>query len=137
MHIARDLMTADPAAIRASDRVRDAVQILQALDIRHLPVVNSERELVGMLSDRDLRSLSLPLIVDRDWVGTIQTALDARVSTLMTSNALSVDMEADASEVIELMLEHKIGAVPVVDSDNKLVGIISYIDVLRELQLDE
>jgi acetoin utilization protein AcuB len=136
MFIARDLMTSDPVAVRASDKVRDAVQILQALEIRHLPVVNGERELVGILSDRDLRGLSLPVVFDEEWAVTIQTALDAPVSTLMTGDALSVHLEADASEVIELMLEQRIGAVPVVDGDNRLVGIISYVDVLRELPIE-
>ena len=133
MLIARDLMTADPVAVRATDTVRDAVQLFQALEVRHLPVVNAQRELVGMLSDRDLRGLALPVVIDHQWVGAIQTALESRVATLMSSDPLSVAVDADAAEIVDLMLEQRIGAVPVVDADQKLVGIVSYVDVLREL----
>ena len=126
-------MTGNPVAVLATVRVSEAVQIFQALDVRHLPVVNEQRELIGMLSDRDLRAFSLPHLIDSEWLGTIQTALDARVATLMSSEPLSVDSEADIAEVVDLILENKIGAVPVIDADNKLVGIVSYVDVLRQL----
>lgn len=136
MRTARDLMTENPVAVRASARVRDAVEILQTLDIRHLPVVNEAQELIGMLSDRDLRSLTVPQLVNSDWVGNLQTALDARVSTVMNGDVLSVETSAEAGEIVELMLDFKVGAVPVVDADGKLAGIVSYMDVLREIPVD-
>lgn len=131
MSIARELMTDAPATVRPTWTVRQAVRLLQTLDVRHLPVVNESRELVGMISDRDLRSLSVPAIVGTELVGSVETALDAPVSSLMTGDALSVEQEAEASEIVALMLEHRIGAVPVTDADGTLVGIVSYIDVLR------
>ena len=54
----------------------------------------------------------------------------------MTGSVLSVDSEAPLTDAVELMLEHKIGAVPVVDADGKLVGIVSYMDVLRVFMAD-
>jgi CBS domain-containing protein len=131
MFTARDLMTPNPIAVSAAARVSEAVQIFQTLDIRHLPVVNEVHELIGVLSDRDLRALSIPDLVDSEWIGVIQTALDARVATLMSSSTVSVDLDTEASEITELMLEHRIGAVPVVDGDGRLAGIVSYVDLLR------
>ena len=90
-----------------------------------------------MLSDRDLRSLSFPMFVGSEYAGDMRRALDAKVSELMSSDVLSVEVEANVSEAVELMLEHKIGAVPVVDADGVLVGIVSYMDVLRALPLDD
>ena len=133
MTTAQELMTENPTAVRESARVREAVALFQDLDVRHLPVINAERELVGMLSDRDLRSLAVPQVVDGEWIGAIQTALDARVSTLMSSDAIAVTVDAAARELIDLMLEHKIGALPVVDAEGVLVGIVSYVDLLRAL----
>jgi acetoin utilization protein AcuB len=53
----------------------------------------------------------------------------------MSSDVIFVDVEADLAEVVELMLEHKVGAIPVVRSDSREVaGIISYIDVLRAVR---
>jgi acetoin utilization protein AcuB len=133
---ARDLMTEAPVSVRPMSTVRRAVETLQTLDIRHLPVVNEENELVGMLSDRDIRALSVPYFVGAEHGGQLRTALDATVASIMTSDVLSVDAEADIAEVVDLMLDNKIGAVPVTDADGTLIGIISYIDVLRAVALE-
>ena len=137
MYTARDLMTPDPIVVRETATVSEAVRIFQALEIRHLPVVNVRHELVGMLSDRDLRAFTIPDMIDGEWVGTIHLALEARVATLMSSDPLSVPLEADAAEIIDLMLDNKIGAVPVVDADGRIVGIVSYVDLLRVLPADD
>lgn len=136
MLVASELMTENPQTIRATAKVARAVELLQTLDIRHLPVVDEEGVLVGMLSDRDLRGLQIPYFVSGEYAGNLQTALEAKVSSLMSSDVISVDSEADAAEIVDLMLDNKIGAVPVVDADGLLVGIISYIDVLRALSLE-
>jgi len=136
MTTAQDLMTEDPVTISTYSTVREAARLLQTLDIRHLPVVDEEGALVGMLSDRDLRGLAIPQVAGSDYAGDIQLGLDARVATLMNSDVLAVEAEDDVSEVVELMLDNKVGAVPVVDGDGALVGIVSYMDVLREIPLN-
>ncbi len=136
MKTARDLMTEAPATVLPTSTVRKAVEMLQTLDVRHLPVVNEDRELVGMLSDRDLRALSIPYFVGPEHVGSLRTALDSGVASFMNSDVLSVEADADAAEVVDLMLDHKIGAVPVTDADGTLVGIISYMDILRAVPLE-
>jgi acetoin utilization protein AcuB len=120
---ARELMTKKPTFIAEKARIREAVDILQSMEIRHLPVVNDDREVVGMLSDRDLREVR-------------SESLDSRVTDIMSSNVFSVEEEDDIEDAVELMLENKIGAVPVVDGDGALVGIISYVDVLRAAHFD-
>jgi acetoin utilization protein AcuB len=137
MKTAHDLMTEDPITISLMAKVREAVRLLQTLDVRHLPVVDENGTLVGMLSDRDLRGLSFPQVIGDEYAGAIQTTLDAPIASIMSSDVVSVDVEADAAEIIDLMLDLKIGAVPVVDNDQTLVGIVSYIDVLREIPVDE
>jgi acetoin utilization protein AcuB len=134
---AHDVMTEDPATISLTATVGDAVRLLQTLDVRHLPVVDDEGTLVGMLSDRDLRGLAFPQVSGEEYLGEIQTALEAPVSTLMSSDVVAVEVEDDVSLIIELMLDHKIGAVPVVDTDDSLVGIVSYVDLLRQLSPDD
>jgi acetoin utilization protein AcuB len=126
-------MTEDPVTVTASSTVGEAIQILQELNVRHIPVVNQSNELVGMLSDRDLRAVSVPRTIDEEWLGELRIALETPVARVMSSNVVTVQEEASMPEVIELMLDNKIGAVPVVDADSALVGIISYIDLLREL----
>lgn len=119
---ASDLMTEDPMTLPVTAKVKDAVAILQTLEFRHIPIVGSANELLGMVSDRDLRSARA-------------ADLEARIVEIMSADVMSVGPEADATEVIDLMVDTRVGAVPVVDQDGgALVGIISYIDVLRQLR---
>lgn len=126
--LAVDLMTEDPRIIRAGASVADAMEVLEQLDIRHLPVTDDDGNLIGMLSDRDLR----PLLGERDEEDPVRRARTL-VSDLMTGNVVSVTTDTEIGEIIELMLDNKIGAVPVVDGEGHVVGIVSYVDILRTL----
>lgn len=134
--LVRDLMTSDPATIVVTARVRDAVERLQALEVRHLPVVDEAGELVGMLSDRDLRDLAVALLDPDAADSSSVRKLNAPIGDVMSGGVQSVIQESDAREVAELIVEHRIGAVPVTDGEGQLVGIVSYIDLLREASFD-
>lgn len=125
-----EIMTREPETIRPNNTVAEALRKLRALDVRHLPVVNEDHELVGMISDRDLRGVPTEMEV----AGHQTVPLDTMVSTLMSSDVLSVELETPLSECIDLMLDEKVGALPVVDDRGVLVGIVSYVDLLREFQ---
>jgi acetoin utilization protein AcuB len=137
MTTAYDVMTKNPVTIPMTARIRDAVRLLQTLDVRHLPVVDEQGALVGMVSDRDLGGLSFPEVVGAEYIGRVQGSLEATVASVMSSDVLSVSVEADVSEIVDLMLDFKIGAVPVVNSDDALVGIVSYVDLLRQIPVDD
>lgn len=126
-------MTENPRTVRVDDSVSEAVEVLQTMNFRHLPVVDEQGEIVGMLSDRDLRALELPYAPDAETVVTLLQKARMPVSMMMTSNVVTVGPEADVSELMELMLENKIGALPVVDGQGALLGIVSYMDVFRGL----
>jgi len=119
--IAADVMTHNPRTILATDPVSDALEVLATLDIRHLPVVDESDTLVGMISDRDLGTL----------MRRYDEASSEGISEYMSADVVSVEEDADLREVIETLLEQRIGAVPVVDGDGKIAGIISYVDLLR------
>ncbi len=132
--IAADIMTENVRFIRPEETIADAVELLQSLEVRHLPVVNEDDELVGMLSDRDLRALFVPFDEDGETAGSVLMQGRMPVSKIMSSNVVAVDADDSVTEVVDRLLEDKVGALPVVDHDNKLVGIISYVDVLRNWQ---
>jgi len=126
-----EIMSRDPFVVSVTDTVGAAIKKLIEADVRHLPVV-SEGELVGMVSDRDLRSFTPIAMLELAHPRELQSRLAQPVSKVMTSDVISVNPETEIEEVIDLMIEHKIGAVPVVEADSsKLVGIVSYIDALR------
>lgn len=131
---AEDIMTADVATVEETATIGEALEIMEERDIRHLPIVRGS-EVIGMLSDRDLRGLGLSLVTDVEGMERLKSRFGAKVSELMSSNVLTVDPEADVSEIVDLMLEEKISAVPVVDDDtNELKGIVSYVDVMRAMR---
>jgi acetoin utilization protein AcuB len=108
--------------------------LMREADIRHVPVVEAG-VLVGMLSDRDLASLDVARVLTTEGADGLRRALATPAVTAMSSDVIFVDVEADLAEVVELMLEHKVGAIPVVRSDSRQVaGIVSYIDVLRAVR---
>jgi acetoin utilization protein AcuB len=132
-----ELMTENPRTVRVDDTIGDAMEVLQTMDFRHLPVVDEQGDLVGMLSDRDLRALVLPLSPDAEDLGTALRKARVPVSAMMSSSVVSVSPDADITELMELMLENKIGALPVVDGEGALIGIVSYVDIFRRLLEEE
>jgi acetoin utilization protein AcuB len=129
--VVNDVMTANPATADATEPVRQIINKLMELDVRHLPIVD-DGQLAGIISDRDLRDVLAKAVDENTDLDAREARLDEPVSKLMSSDVVSVDPETSLGDVIDLMVEHRIGAVPVVDPDtSELVGIVSYIDVLK------
>jgi acetoin utilization protein AcuB len=128
--VAEEVMTRNPATLSPANTLKQAAERLHDLDVRHLPVVNDDGELVGMVSDRDLRGLPFAFAAE----GMTEVPAEATVSQLMSSDVLSVELETDLNEVIDLMIDQRVGAVPVLDDRGLLAGIVSYVDLLREFQ---
>jgi CBS domain-containing protein len=132
--IARDLMTPNPATVTPEATVAEAWDLMRELDIRHVPVVK-DGNLVGMLSDRDLVYLDVGRVLAAEGVDAVRRELGTPVVKVMTSDVIFVESEAELGDVVELLIENKIGAVPVVRPETReVVGIVSYIDALRALQ---
>jgi acetoin utilization protein AcuB len=131
---ARDVMTPSPVTVTPQATLAEAWALMREADIRHVPVVEAG-VLVGMLSDRDLASLDVARVLTTEGADVLRRKRATPVVTVMSSDVVSVEVEDDLGEVVELMLEHKVGAIPVVRSDTReIVGIVSYIDVLRAVR---
>jgi acetoin utilization protein AcuB len=129
---AADIMTESPVTVTAQATVGDAARTLDSLSVRHLPVVNEDAELIGMISDRDLRGDAGGGGATEDLV-TSAPPLSAQIVEIMSSDVVQASPDDDLKVLAELMLDNKVGAVPVVDNDGLLVGIVSYVDILRAL----
>jgi len=128
MHV-RDLMTTSPITVSPETPVLEARQLMVEKRIRHLLVVNGPK-LVGIITDRDIR-LNLPSPATSLSVWEINYLLARMtVASSMTKNVVTVGPRQQAREAAQLMLDRRIGALPVVDGDG-LVGIITETDVLR------
>lgn len=127
----QELMTATVATIGPSDTVRSALRMMEDLEIRHLPVVEGNR-LAGMVSDRDLREYRLPVVEEMTNPELAKGLLDTKVAEAMNTDIVTLEATESVKTAIDLMLEYGVGALPVVDRDrDELVGILSYVDVLR------
>ncbi len=134
MVIAHDVMTPNPATLSPKATIAEAWDMMRELDIRHVPVVE-DGALVGMLSDRDLARVDVARVLTGEGIDALRRELATPVVEVMTSDVISVGPETELSDVIGLLLEYKVGAVPVVRPDTRaVVGIVSYIDVLRVLE---
>jgi acetoin utilization protein AcuB len=131
---ARDVMTPSPVTVTPQATLAEVWDLMREADIRHVPVVQAG-VLAGMLSDRDLASLDVARVLTTEGADALRRTLAMPVVTVMSSDVIFVEAEADLGEVVELMLEHKVGAIPVVLPDTReVVGIVSYVDVLRAVQ---
>jgi acetoin utilization protein AcuB len=88
--------------------------------------------LVGVLSDRDLREFSQPYDMQFENLTTSNEREATPVSDVMAGDVISANPEDDIGELIDTMIDQKVGAIPIVDPiEGNLVGIVSYIDILR------
>lgn len=131
---APDIMTVEVRVIRADETIATALELLVAVEARHLPVVDEDDRLVGMLSDRDLRDLLCRYSENAIEFAEAWRHAQMPVADVMTRDPISVTDGADIEDVVELLLDNKVGAIPVVDDAKQVLGIISYIDVLRAWQ---
>ncbi len=129
--LAKDVMVAQVLVARADDTLLDAAHRLLQNNIRHLPVVDGDGRLIGMLSDRDVRSaLGDPKhLLDR---GKLRGHFEAmRVGQAMTADPSSVSPETSIDEVSALLVSQRLSTLAVTDDQMRVVGVISYIDLLR------
>lgn len=117
---ASQVMSTELITIRESESIGRAAAEMRLADIRHLLVVDDDANLVGIVSNRDLfRTLG---------TGKRKTT---PVSRIMSTDVLTVRPETSAREATAMMLDHKIGALPVVETTGKLIGVITETDFLR------
>jgi len=119
----RDVMTADPACVRESDGIVEAARIMKSEDAGVVPIVDNDRKLVGIITDRD--------IVVRLVAGG-RNPLDCKVNEAMTKNIRSVRDDASVDEVLSIMRGANVRRVPVCDASDRIVGIVSMGDLAVE-----
>jgi acetoin utilization protein AcuB len=124
-------MTGSPATVTAQTTIAEAWDLMRELDVRHLPVVDGEA-LIGMVSDRDLGDLDAARLLTEEGADALRRRLTLPVIQIMSTDVIAAEPDTEMSELIAMLVEHKVGALPVIlPGTRQLVGIVSYIDVLR------
>ena len=110
-------MIYDPVTIRRGKTVREALEMMSDYHIGGIPVVDEERHLVGIVTNRDLR---------------FERHLDKKIDEVMTAeNIVTTHQQTDLAAAAQILQENKIEKLPVVDADNHLVGLITYKDITK------
>jgi len=121
-----EVMTKNPICCLPNDSVAKAAEMMKSEDIGSIPVVENEqtRRLVGIVTDRDL---ALTIVAEgRD-------ARSTKVEAVMTRKLVTCLADDDLQKALGAMTEHQVRRIPVVDSDNKIVGIIALADVATRI----
>jgi len=126
----RELMTGGVITVRRETSVLETRDLMAKEKIRHLPVRAAGGGLVGIVTDRDIR-LNLPSRATSLSVQEINHLLtELTVDQVMTRSVITISPDDPARTAAQLMLDHRIGALPVLD-DGHLIGIITETDILR------
>jgi len=132
------VMSRAVATIEASESAHAAIGRMLARKIRHLPVVDAQGTLVGIVTDRNLRHFLFSPDVFKKIGSVSADALlkAATVKQVMSSPATSIGADEDLEAAARLMVERRIGSLPVVEN-GRVVGIVTETDLLRQIVLTE
>jgi acetoin utilization protein AcuB len=131
----QDVMTSNPITAPPDATVAEVWDLMRERGVRHLPVVE-KGALIGILSDRDLARFDVGRLLSEDAdVEALRRELGTPAVKVMSADVVTVEPEAELGEVVDLIVDNRIGAVAVVrPGTQELVGIVSYIDVLEAVR---
>ncbi|WP_294176113.1 IMP dehydrogenase [uncultured Coprobacter sp.] len=110
-------MIYDPVTIKRGSTVKDALALMKEYHIGGIPVVDDDRHLVGIVTNRDLR---------------FERNLSRAIDEVMTcENLVTTNQSTDLQQAADILQNHKIEKLPVVDKDGKLVGLVTYKDITK------
>jgi len=129
----REIMQSKVVAVTEDTLAKDAFESMRSRRFRHLPVVNKENRLVGIVSDRDILNIAVmfekrPNSPEQYLIGD-----EVKVREIMTAEPTTVSPDDDVGRAVDTMLSLTVSGLPVVDK-GKLVGIVTETDLLRLLK---
>ncbi len=125
-------MTKRPVTVSPETLIQKARQILKEKGFRHLPVTSSEGKLLGMVTDRDIRSAYPSSVLDeKERVRILEKVYRSPVGSIMSTDLSSLNLNSTLDDALILLEKQNVGALPVVDDDHVVVGIFSVRDLMR------
>ncbi len=125
-----DLMSRDPIAFHPEDKLFDLIVRMVREDIRHVPIVDSDGRVVGVVTDRDVRVVVGDPLHARAESDELELE-DLTAAHAMTPHPVTVPEEATILELTRTFIDERVGAALVVDRNERLIGVVSYVDLLR------
>jgi len=130
----KDIMILNPVTLNIDEPFFKIAQIFQEKGIRHLPIVNSQMEIVGVMSQRDFNRITSPKKNERgEYVYDMDALAKYMLQQYIIQEVITLRPEDTIESAVELMAEKKLGCVPIVDEKRRVVGIVTAIDMLKLL----
>lgn len=127
-----ETMATDLIAVGPDATLREAKELMRGKNFRHLPVVDGEGKLIGIVSDRDMRDAQPSSLLDEEtYARTYAQVMEHRVEEIMSRDPLTISVFYTLQDTLLVMGKKKVGALPVLDEEGKLKGIMSTRDLLR------
>ena len=119
-----EVMTKDPLCCQPADTAARVAQVMKALDVGPIPIVENARtkKLVGLVTDRDL---ALKVVAEE------RHPLAVKIEDVMTRDLVTCSADDELNKAMKLMAKHQLRRIPVVDNDGAIIGIIAQADVAR------
>lgn len=123
-------MTTVPITVSEQTSLPEARQILSEYQIRHLPVINNLGKLVGILSDRDLRSAYPSSVTSKEEaILAFEHVKKCTAADIMTTTCSTLSIDARLDDALRIFEKDKVGAIPVVDEEDNVLGLFSLLDL--------
>jgi CBS-domain-containing membrane protein len=129
--LVQDIMSSPVVSLLAEQTMPLVEDIMTFRHIRHLPVIDTRRRVVGIVTHRDLLAAQTSTLLGLSAQQRRARQQDVRVADLMTKHVWTVGPESRAADAARLLLDHRFGCLPVVDREGQLVGLVTERDFLR------
>lgn len=120
--LVRDCMSTYPITVHAQDDYKRAFEVMERYTLRHLPVLDDQQHLVGILAERDLLLAA-----------THYLQCDVEVTEVMHHDVITATPDMAIEEAASLMAHHHIGGLPVIGDNEAVVGIITESDIFNSI----
>ncbi len=132
----RDLMSAKVVSAPVGTPVQVAYELMRDGGFRHLPVLSTKGQLVGILSERDLRGVGAVFKDANSGIDEFLVTEPTTVEKIMVANPITVSPDASVSTAVKIIRDKRIGCLIVADG-GEMVGILSYVDVLDAAEREQ
>ena len=129
----KQIMSTRVVTVELDDKLSVVKEIFESLKFHHLLAVE-KNEILGIVSDRDLLKALSPNIGTSTESYKDSATLNKRVHQIMTRRPIVLHEDATIDDAINLFNTHSISCIPIVDRDNRPIGIVSWRDILKNLQ---
>ncbi|MBT5231490.1 MAG: CBS domain-containing protein [Methylococcales bacterium] len=131
MYTIDEIMTTDVFTLYQSDNLFEARQLMEKEKIRHLPILNSADQFVGLITNRDILAAAVSVLADMTEREKIDIESSIQIQDIMSKDIFVANENVEIMEASQHLVDHKHGCLPVVNGTKNLVGIITETDFVR------